>query len=458
MKKSITGILLTALFLIMAGCGTKQVSYKEEKSSGQEDSQISQEESAGTTLMETLGVEEEWKERISLDNGKMFHIAAQVSVPDVPKMSLMEVSEYYYKPEDKKRVAEYFLDEGSIQVNVDMVPTKEMLEEEIKLWDKAIEGAQEQGMKEDIEVARSEKKKREGLLNEAPGTDEIELSPGDYKEDYFMGSREGKEYSLNFDINEEEHISQWYLSAMHPDEFNETGALWWLTGNASDNKCTMTKEEAEKKAVQICEELGITGMAPAQVSTVQWGDEKENNGYCIVMGRDNAGVVIKPARYHTKNEMFYRNTELGGKTPYEQECIEIGINDKGIFSMCYRGCLSVDKEGTEIKLLTFEQVKEAFRKEIIGKNIAWLEKEAHNLDLIYFRFMDENQPGKYTYIPVWRLAAYEIEPAVGYTASEKDCIMINAIDGSSVDIDEVGGNYYVDPIEVLYNYYDESWF
>ena len=82
MKKSITGILLTALFLIMTGCGTEQVSYKE-KSSGQEDSEISQEASAGTTLMETLGVEEEWKERISLDNGKMFHIAAQVSVPGV---------------------------------------------------------------------------------------------------------------------------------------------------------------------------------------------------------------------------------------------------------------------------------------------------------------------------------------------------------------------------------------
>ncbi len=68
--------------------------------------------------------------------------------------------------------------------------------------------------------------------------------------------------------------------------------------------------------------------------------------------------------------------------------------------------------------------------------------------------MDDNQSGKYTYIPVWRLASYEIEYATGYTASEKDCIMINAIDGSPVDIDEVGGNYYVDPEAVLYNYYE----
>ena len=454
MKKKCMGILAVVLFLILTGCGTKQVAYGEEESTRKKDSEVSQEESAGTTLIETLGVEEEWKERINLDSGNMFHISAEVSVPDVPKMSLMEVSEYYYTPEDKKRVAEYFLDGGSIQVNVGMVPTKEWIEEKIKLWDSALEGAQEQGMEEDIQVARSEKKKLEGLLNEAPKTDEIELSPGDYKEDYFMGSRDGKEYTLDFDINEEEHISQWSLCTMDPDEFNETGANWWLSGKASDNKCTMTKEEAEKKAVQICKELGITGMVPAKVDTVQWGEQKENNGYYIVLSRENAGVVIKPARYHTKNEMFYRNTELGGKTPFEQECIEIGINDKGIFSMSYRGCLSVDKEGTEIKLLTFEQVKEAFRKEIIGKNIAWPEKEAHNLDLIYFRFMDENQSGKYTYIPVWRLAAYEIEYAAGYTASEKDCIMINAIDGSLVDIDEVGGNYYVEPEAVLYNYYE----
>ncbi len=454
MKKKYIGILVAVFFLMLTGCGTKQVAYEEEKSSKKKDSEVSQEESAGTTLMETLGVEEEWKERISLDSGKMFHIAAEVSVPDVPKMSLMEVSEYYFTPEDKKRVAEYFLDGGSIQVNVGMVPTKEWIEEKIKLWDNALEGAQEQGMEEDIEVARSEKKKLEGLLNEAPKTDEVELSPGDYKEDHFMGSRDGKEYTLDFDINEEEHISQWSLCTMNPDEFNETGATWWLSGKASDNKCTMTKEEAEKKAVDICKELGITGMVPVQVDTVQWGEQEENNGYCIVLGRENAGVVIKPTRYHTKNEIFYRNTELGGKTPYEQECIEIGINDKGVFWMCYRGSLSVDKEGTEIKLLTFDQAKEAFREEIIGKNIAWPEKEAHNLDLIYFRFMDDNQSGKYTYIPVWRLASYEIEYATGYTASEKDCIMINAIDGSPVDIDEVGGNYYVDPEAVLYNYYE----
>ncbi len=454
MKKKYMGILAAVLFLMLTGCGTERVTYEEEKSSRQKNSEINQEESAGTTLMETLGVEEEWKERITLDNGKIFHIAAQVSVPDVPRMSLMEVSEYYYTPEDKKRIAEYFLDKGSIQVDLGRVYTKERIEEEIKLWDKALEGAQKQGMEEHIEVARSEKKKLEGLLNETSRMDEIDMYPGDYTEDYFTGSREEKEYVLSFEINEEEHISNWNLSAEHTEEFNETGEKWWLSGNASDNKCTMTKEEAEKKAVQICKELGITGMVPAQVSTVQWGDQQENNGYCIVLGRENAGVVIKPALYFTKNEMSYRNTESGGKTPYEQERIEIGINDKGLFWMCYNGSLSVDKEGTEIKLLAFDQVKEAFRKEIISKNIAWSEKEAHNLDLIYFRFMDENQSGKYTYIPVWRLSAYEIEYATGYMGSEKDCIMINAIDGSWVDIDEVGGSYYVPPKEVLYLYYE----
>ena len=452
MKKKYTRIWALVLFLMLTGCGTKQVSYEEEKSSRQGDSEISQEESAGTTLVETLGVEEEWKERVSLDGGDTFHIAAEVSVPDVPKMSLMEVSEYYYKPEDKKRVAEYFLDEGSIQVNLDKVPTKENIAAKVQEWEKALERLQEKGIEEDITIAKSEKKKQESLLNEAPKADEIDLSPGDYNEDYFKGSIEGKEYTLDFDINEEEHISQWILSATTDaqKEFNETDAEWWSPGKASDNKCTLTEEEAEQKAVQICEELGITGMAPVRVKAVQWGDQKENNGYYIVLGRENAGVVMEPVTYFTENEMYYRNTEFGGKTTYEQEIIDIGMNDKGIFWMRYSGILSVDKEGTEVKLLSFDQIKEAFRKEINSKDITWTGMEANNLDLIYFRFMDENQSGKYTYVPVWRLIPYKVESGMGSSISQWHCIFINAIDGSPVDIDEVGGTYYMGPEVLLY--------
>ncbi len=452
MKQGITGVLLTAIFLILAGCGTKQVAYEEEKSSKKKGSEVSQEESAGTTLMETLGVEEEWKERINLDNGKVFDVAAKVLVPDVSRMSLMEVSEYYYTPEDKKRTVEYFLDGASIQVNVEMVSTKENIEKKIKKWDKVLELSQEQGIEEHIEVARSEKKKLEDLLNETPKADEIELSPGNYKENHFVGLREGKEYTLDFDINEEEHISQWILAAKDYKEFNETAAQWWASGNASDNKCTMAKEEAEKKAVQICKELGITGMVPAKVDTAQWGDQKENNGYCIVLGRENAGVVMEPITYSMVNEMPYRNTELGGKTPYEQEIIEIGINDNGIFWMRYSGVLSVDKEGTEVKLLSFDHVKEAFIKEIISKDITWTNMESLNMKLIYFRFMDEKMSGKYTYIPVWRLMALAAESGIGnsMTFSPGDCIFINAIDGSPVDIDKEGGTYYMDPESLFY--------
>ena len=452
MKKKYMGILAAVFFLMLTGCGTKQVAYDEENLSRQEDSEISQEESAGTTLMETLGVEEEWKEKVSLDDGESFNISAEVSVPDAPKMSLLEVSEYYYTPEDKKRTVEYFLDGASIQVNVEHVPTKERIAAKVQEWELALEKIEEEGIEEKIAVAKSEKKKLESLLNEAPKADEIELSPGNYKENHFVGLREGKEYTLDFDINEEEHISQWSLAAKDYKEFNETAAQWWVSGNASDNKCTMAKEEAEKKAVQIGKELGITGMVPAKVDTVQWGEQKENNGYCIVLGRENAGVVMEPITYSMVNEMPYRNTELGGKTPYEQEIIEIGINDNGIFWMRYSGVLSVDKEGTEVKLLSFDHVKEAFIKEIISKDITWTNMESLNMKLIYFRFMDEKMSGKYTYIPVWRLMALAAESGIGnsMTFSPGDCIFINAIDGSPVDIDKEGGTYYMDPESLFY--------
>ncbi len=454
MKKKYIGILAMTVLFALSGCGTKQVSYEVEKTSSGKDSKISQEESAGTTLMETLGVEEEWTEKVSLDGGDSFHIAAEVSVPDVPKMSLMEVSEYYYTSEDKKRVAEHFFDEGSIQVNLEAVPTKDNIARTVQEWEKALERFEEEGIEEKIAIAKSEKKKQESLLNEAPKADEISLSPDDYLQDSFKGLIDGKEFELDFDINEEEHISQWTLCASLETykEFNETGAEFWSPGIAFDNKCALSKEEAEKKAVQICEELGITSMAPVRVKAVQWGDQKENNGYYVVLGRENAGVVMEPVTYFTGNEQFYRDTEYGGKTPYEQEIIDIGINDNGVFWMRYSGSLSVDKEGTEVKLLSFDQIKEAFRKEIISNDIIWSGMDAHNLDLIYFRFMNEKQSGKYTYVPVWRLTPYEVESGMGSNVAEWNCIFINGIDGSPVDIDEAGGNYYVAPESLLYNY------
>lgn len=450
MKKGITGVLIAALFLTLAGCGTKQVSYEKVQSSGKSDNEINQEATAGTSLVETLGVEERWEEKVSLDGGDTFTINAEVSVPDVTEMNLMEVAEYYYTPEDKKRVAEYFLEEGSIQVDLEQVPTKESIAENIKNWDRVLEEAV---IEEQIEVAKSEKKKQEDLLIEAPKADEIELSPGEYKQDYFKGSKEGREYKLGFDIDEEAHVSQWLLYAENDEEFNETGAQGWMQSNAlSENKCTISEEEAEAKALKICEDLGITNMASIRVMAIEWVDSdeqrKEINGYYIVLGRENKGVAIEAGNYLTVNEMYYRNAEVGGKTPYEPELIDIGINDNGIFWMRYTGILSVEKEGTSVKLLGFDQIKEAFREEITDKNLIW-NMNASNLDLIYFRIMDKKQMGKYAYVPAWRLSPFEIGVGgLGTSVSVQSCIVINAIDGTPVDMEEEGATIYIEP-EVL---------
>lgn len=57
----------------------------------------------------------------------------------------------------------------------------------------------------------------------------------------------------------------------------------------------------------------------------------------------------------------------------------------------------------------------------------------NEMQLIYFRIRDEENPGVYSYVPAWRLASVsrlEIEPPVQINAA----VLINAIDGSEIDL------------------------
>ncbi|MDE6761000.1 MAG: hypothetical protein K2J90_10035 [Lachnospiraceae bacterium] len=452
MKKKCMGILAAVVLLALSGCGTQEVSYDDMESAGNKQKEAGQEqgageeETAGGTLADELGVEEVWNDTVTTDTGEILAISAEVEVPDVSGMCTMEVSEYYYTPEDKKRVAEYFMDAGSIQVDMDTVPTKENLTKQIEQWEKAIEKAKEQEIEEKIASAIAEKKRLESLFNEAPAAADIEPEPGDYSQNYFKGQKGDIEYMLGFEIDEERNASSWTLNAKDYAKFNTVGAQYCVPQYTSQqNKCAASIEDIQNKAVKTCEELGLADMRVKRIDSVMWGEEKEVNGYWIILSRDIEGVAADV-------DSIFLNTEVdveSEKIPYEVESVTIGMNDSGIFQMIYSGILGEGKIGENVKLLAFEQMKEIFRTEL-----AKAPMNIHYIELAYVRVEDETQNGKYSYIPVWKLLQTQVKHT-GDSNGIWGAGYFNAIDGTRIDLVENGLYRYIGPDWILNDYEEE---
>ena len=469
MKKYLYSILL--LFVVfLTGCGTKDVVYDTENTvdGSTDEKEKGSEAGSGSMLSETLGIlDGNWKEEIGSGADKIL-IRAMVEVPEVSDMYTQEVSEHYYTPEEQKKIAEYFMDADTIQVNKKAVITKEWVQKALNYYSDQLEAEEGtvpySGTKEYRAMLSNEKKRMEALINEVPSIDDVSESVQDYSENHYIGSKGDVEYTLSFDVDETMNTSSWTLEAADGNDFTEGTIVKYAPWHhaavteGNDNICGMTREQACLKAEELCMELGISGMEAAQVHDLElWVENDESdgsgilehseyNGYSIELTRNIHGVNVDIDLYY--GDGTYLDTTTTEK-PYDLEKVIVELNDKGIISMSYEGCMNAEDMGNAVKLLSFGQVQEIFRKELAGLRgelDTW-----RNLSLVYTRIADETMPDQYCYIPAWRLK--------GDSVSAMDNIWINAIDGSRIDPDKAGFIYYVSPKEHLKNmwiYFDQD--
>lgn len=428
----------------LVGCGQEEVVYDEEADiTGQEEiandtkeQEGTASQSLGSSIREKLGVGEEnvWKEDIQGANGTI-KVSATFDIPDTDKLYTMEAEKYYLTTEDKKRIAEYFMDVDSIKVDKEMITTKESIQVEIQSYDESqaeymAEGEELDEVDEEI-IAFYQKKKEELMesLDGARSLSEISEDPGDYSEDYYIGTKDGAEISLSFYADEERNRSAWQM-INHSKDF---GANSFLADQI--NNCSMTKEEAGQRAVEFCEELGLPDMAPVIIYDLeQWkeGGGAEYNGYVVVLARGIDGV---PADI----TLYLDDTENGEMVlPYSTEQVEIALSDEGIFKVFYKGILTAGEMGEPVKLLSFEQIKEVLRKELEKEDVE-ADSKWEELWLTYMRVVDDSNPDTFRYIPVWKLGKYYRNNHMQDVP--QDNIFINAMDGSRIDIKGAGRVY-----------------
>ena len=444
-----TGLLVCIIFL--TGCGKQEIDYTEEDTTTEIET-VSTEQVTSGTVQEILGIDDEyrWKEIVETDRGSA-SVEAMLNIEIEGVLSTLKVEEHYYSAEEKKKVLEYFFEPESIQVDRDTYPTKELLRKQLEQYENSLEEAQtaeQYPVMDDEAIAiNNEIQRLTDRMSEAPDYDEVSEAVSDYSENYYKGTMNGLEYSLIFDINEKENRSGWTLEAKDYRDFlasNEDVLVWQAAyWNEEENRCSMTQDEAENYAEKICNELGFTGLKLANKQLAEWNlgnGEMETNGYYFEYTLDINGSAV------ASSFIGHRSVVEGGAIdttkvdlPYDQTVVSMIINDTGIIRMECKGIVKTGEVST-VKLLSYDQIKECFRSVLPaseGKAGKWEE-----LILSYARISSSDNPDAYTYVPVWRLINYQ----------SYDNIMLNAIDGTPIDMQKDIYVYYSMPKDWLTDY------
>ena len=445
-------MLITAL----TGCGKEESAYDDTTAAKEQETFT---ESSSLLLKDMLGVgnETKWKERVEGMNGTI-EIDATLVIPDSEYLYTLEAEKYYVTAEDKKRIVEYFADEDTIKVDKESVPTKENLQKKMEFYGEFISMIEEEGRYDSQELVmdRYEQKRLKELFENAKTVDEISEEPGDYSEDFYIGSKGDIDYTFSFYADESRNRSAWRVEGHIDGEFYDA----WSMHTDQDNQCSMTKEEAEQKALKICEELGLPDMAVAITYDVEWladsppedgfelNPEMDVNGYSVWLGRAVDGVATEISKYFD-DEDKYLDIEKEALS-YSTEKVQVVLTDDGILGVYYQGILTDGEMGEPVKVLSLNRIKEIYRQELEKEDKRtdlWADSKLGGfrmLKLTYMKVVDENNPNKFRFIPAWKLYEWDEMELEQYESDDAyTSIWINAMDGSRIDAEKIGSVYYM---------------
>lgn len=465
-KKTRKIFLFMCMLCFLSGCERKSVVMDPElisdtKEDGQEadnstEKASSEEEvSDGTKeIRKMLGMGDDWVWSTSLDTQSgPVNIHARILLPATNGMQVVKVKKKFYSGQDRKRLLETMLDKDSIRLDVEhpCFPTKHNLQSKISAFQKAVnalEGKEDRRVEEQS-VFKYNIEKYQELLASAPDS----VSPedlGDYSYNYYIGSKDGTSYRVCFKSDEDLNISEMKMQNTQLDMVNglQSWNYYVLDNIYNENICSMTEDEALAKAKEFLYTLGINDMKCEKISYLEFYkpaediegdkneqpiDQTETNGYEFIFSREIVDVAIDNTIYLTEGQ----NMSMG-MVPfvYAPEKIVIDINDSEIFKFEYFGIAEETSERSEVKLLSYEQIKDIFCQNILDfqkTDILGNLPEYKYLMLDYARISDPEDKNVFSYVPVWKLGSYYEDDIHSHSTFFGTQIWINAIDGSVID-------------------------
>ncbi len=229
-----------------------------------------------------------------------------------------------------------------------------------------------------------------------------------------------------------------------PQEFN--------SGRFRENGCDLSEEEAEKIARKYVADMGMEYSVLTGTKNIEWFgipktgeslEESPTNGYVFTYeyGLDDVSFVEFGADSEYAN--LPANSLKKEKIEYSMSArMNVYITDKGVIQIEVYNPVETVGVLENVELLPLETIQGIIKEQMQEKYESFRfynfgeEANMHDynaMELIYFRVKDKKNTGHYSYIPAWRLSGL-IE--TGGLGVKMICnpVIINAIDGSVIDM------------------------
>ncbi len=457
---------------LAAGCGQeKKVDYTIEGISEEAQSQGK----GGKSSLEQFEGEEIWKETWSSQieegvemDGEIYQMVtdiqvdARVTVPQTKQMAVIEVKEPEFDENYKRNVAESLFESGEIFYgDIAHLPGKDLKK---------------------LQPDKITPEQKEILAHIDPETagDTYKIVEA-YTVNEYIGRYNGRLYNLSFaELQGEKcRLKQILLfpkdlKEVCPEKYKDQKELActpWMLGDYAENECRLSEEDAQKEARLFVENLGLDYPVVSHIRPLVWGDPLELasltienksdswglNGYVFSfdLGVDDISFVDFGAEEDYKHPWYYGaewswlNIDIEEKTQYSLNArLEVYVTDQGVIGMTANNPMEITGVSEGVELLPLDTIKrilkEALEKSWKSFRFDFTTKFFDGMELIYFRVQDKENPGKYSYVPVWRLSNVIRDPAT-HQITIRNPVFINAIDGSVVDFyEEI---YHIPPVE-----------
>lgn len=469
--KRIGGALLAGCLMMgtLSGCSDrKTVDYDLD---GKEET----EERNGSGGMAQFADAEKWtlEENFTGTDGKQFKLSvnADIKVPAVDSMSVVEVEETVADAEFKERLMKAFYNGDTVYYHDPAHQTKEELEAAISASEEGIEGMNGYlesmagyeklpGYAENIQDIQNQIAELEEALQEYQEIYETagdEYTPAEEFDSCndFIGYRDGVAYGIHFPEagdNSGITISPWSVKDVLdiPESLKDYEHVTWMPGAAEegDNQCSLSMEDARKLADELAELCGGSNQVLCEAAGLEWygwneGDETITTysdtsvlyGYCFTYGNGVDGLAFQSFGTYADY------VDLDTVSPSDEgfydllDSMEIMVVDDGVF-ITMQNPITVNRITEQVEMLPLSSIEDILKNEVMENSDryhynAWSQgvtKSFNLLELIYFRVKNNDTPGSYSYVPAWRLS----QEASGYNHP----ILVNAIDGSVIYLEE----------------------
>ncbi|MDE6024146.1 MAG: hypothetical protein K2G45_01695 [Lachnospiraceae bacterium] len=460
-KRKIALVVIVASVFTMTSCNKrKPVDMSETSGKQTEDSEYSISTSK-EKISKRLGVEDNWIETLSTNNGRTVRIYAEVIVPDSANLKVYKAKKVNFDEELIENYinvgnfdALYYFDEASIPKEV----WRGRIDNIKKQWEntKNNSGSYNDMVADDYPALIDEMEQK---YNSA--LDDYKVAEAYDKQEY-IGKKNNHIFSVDVYDNDFGwalyNLNYGWFSKGYPEGFPgyadddnhfisldlEAGVE---NGNKAGNKCSVSYDEVDEVVNKYVDDFGLTDFKISSVDALCWEKytwdelkqigESENwyDGYQVILKREIDGAEVacsgQPVGYNAFSFGDLSNTievELIKGAPYgNEESVRLVFNDSGILMFDHSSPFMITDVITEnVELLDFKQIKERFKTVIVNSNVENA-VGLKTLELKYLMIYDSDDSKVFSIIPAWFLSDGKKDHMSG-----DPCIVINAIDGSMI--------------------------